>query len=108
MCLSFLYHRDDPSEGGVRSHLCDLEANAAKGGYGCCKDAISTADFDRHGLPGKRCLVDSCLPAGDLSIDRNRLAWADNDHLTNLYLFDGHDLLYPIAFDPCSLGSKRC
>src|SRR5439155_621775 len=74
MCLGFLDHRDDPSEGGIGSHLRDLEANTAKGGNSCCIDTMSTADLDRHRLPGQSCLVDGRLPAGDLSIDWDRIA----------------------------------
>src|SRR5438045_1736391 len=107
MCLGFLDHRDDPPEGGICSHLRDLEPNTAKGGNGCRKDAISTTDFDWHGLSGKGCLVDSRLPAGDLSIYRDRLAWTDNHRLTDLHLRNGTGLFYPIACDPRSLRSQR-
>ena len=108
MCLGFLDHRDDPSEGGIGSHLRDLEANTAKGGNSCSIDVMSTADFDWHGLPGKSRLVDGRLPADHLTIHWDRLAWTDNHRLTNLHLFDGNDLFCTITLYPRSLGSKRC
>jgi len=85
----------------------DFEPDTAKCGNGCRVDATSAADFDWHGLPGKRRLVDGRLSTGDFSIDRDRLAWADDHRLTNLNLFDWYDLLYPIALYPRGLGSKR-
>src|SRR6266705_2467017 len=108
MGFSLLDHRDNPSEGGISSHLRDLEANAAKGGNSCCIDTTSTADLDRHRLPGQSCLIDGRLPADHLSIHRNRLAWTDNHRLTNLHLLNGNDLFYPLAFYPRRLGSQCC
>src|SRR5437660_4137157 len=104
MCLGLLDHRDDPSEGGICSHLRDLEANAAKGGNSCCIDTTSTADLDRHRLPGQSCLIDGRLPAGDLPIDWDRFARTDNHRLIDLHLLNGNDLHYPLAFDPRRLA----
>src|SRR6266487_2492883 len=97
MGFGFLDHRDDSSKGGIGSNMRHPYPQTPQLCQGCRKDLASFCHFDGHRLTSNRSLVDRRLAGEHVSINRNGLTWAHDDHLSNRNLSNENDLLTPVA-----------